>query len=181
VVAPHSLCEDRSIVKTGSGQILVFKNLNKRLLHSFAGALLVIVGLDAIILGNFYGGAHLDASVENVPELKQDPYVQAMMVAWYVSIYSNHPNHNDARARARPCSLCSTTFLRLALSVPTASTPALLLCIVGAHPQLKAVPLACSCLVRSIPNANVQADPRRGWRLVPAQGEEGHCGGAATG
>jgi hypothetical protein len=101
VVAPHSLCEDRSIVKTGSGQILVFKNLNKRLLHSFAGALLVIVGLDAIILGNFYGGAHLDASVENVPELKQDPYVQAMMVAWYVSIYSNHPNHNDARTHAR--------------------------------------------------------------------------------
>ena len=51
---------------------------------SLLGALLVIIGFDAIVLGNFYGGAHLDASVENVPKLKADPYVQGMMVAWPV-------------------------------------------------------------------------------------------------
>eukprot|EP01043_Picozoa_sp_COSAG02_P005275 COSAG02_NODE_142_length_34188_cov_183.180791_14_plen_242_part_00 len=49
---------------------------------SLLGALLVIIGFDAIVLGNFYGGAHLDASVENVPKLKADPYVQAMVIAW---------------------------------------------------------------------------------------------------
>ena len=48
------------------------------------GALVTIKGFDAAVLGNYYGGAHLDVSVENVANLQDDIVVKIMMFTWPV-------------------------------------------------------------------------------------------------
>ena len=49
---------------------------------SLVGGLLCLKGFDAIVLANLFGRAHLDASIDDIPRLRNDNVVKCMMLAW---------------------------------------------------------------------------------------------------
>lgn len=49
---------------------------------SLIGSLMCLKGFDAIVLANFFGRAHLNASIDDIQRLKNDDTVRTMMIAW---------------------------------------------------------------------------------------------------
>ena len=49
---------------------------------SLVGGLLCLKAFDSIVLANFFGRAHLDASIDDIPRLRNDTVVRCMMLAW---------------------------------------------------------------------------------------------------